>query len=284
MTQIYQEEDYTKRFDFGVWKKLARFAQAYKAHFLGLAGVMIVVGVIDAVFPLMSKYAVDHFIIPGTLDGLGKFGLGFLALIVFQAANVWLLIAIAGKINMGMSYDIRRAGFQRLQELSFAYYDTTPLGWMMARMTSDTRRLADVLAWGAVDFIWGATTMLAIMAAMLWLNWKLALITLTVAPPLVVFSLYFQQKILHAHRQVHKVNSHITAGFNEGISGAKTTKTLVREQENLREFQQETGQMYRSAVQAAIFASLYLPSVLLLGSIGSGLALWFGGQRVMCRR
>jgi ATP-binding cassette subfamily B protein len=278
---VYQEEEYTKRFDFGLWKKLFQYAKAYKTLFISLVIVMIGVGGIDATFPLLSKYVIDHFIIPGTFDGLWKFGIIYLAIIIAQAGNVWLLIAIAGKIDMDISYDIRRDGFQRLQELSFSYYDKTPVGWMMARIISDVRRLGDILAWGVVDFVWGMTMMLAITVAMLYLNWKLALIVLSVIPLLVMISLFFQQRILKAHRQVRKINSRITAGFNEGITGAKATKTLVREVENLSEFQQETGKMYRSSVQAAIFASLYLPAVLTLGSIGTGLALWFGGQGVL---
>jgi len=278
---IYQEEEYSKRFDFRLWKKLFQYARQYKEQFIKLALVMIATGSIDAIFPLLSKYAIDHFIIPGRLDGLWSFAIIYLVIITLQAGNVWLLIAIAGKIDMGISYDIRRSGFQRLQELSFSYYDKTPMGWMMARMTSDIRRLGDILAWGAVDFIWGTTMMLAIMTAMLYLNWKLALITLSVVPPLVIISLFIQKRILKVHRQVRKINSRITAGFNEGITGAKTTKTLVREVENLQEFQKETGEMYHSSVQAAILASLYLPAVLVLGSVGTGLALWFGGQRVL---
>ena len=278
---VYEEKEYTKRFDLDLWRKLFPYAKAYKKLFGTLAIVMIAVAGVDAVFPLMSKYAVDHFIIPQTLEGLWKFGLVYVAIMILQAGNIWLLIAIAGKIDMGISYDIRRKAFQHLQELSFAYYDKTPVGWMMARMTSDIRRLADILAWGVVDSIWGTTMLLAITVAMLILNWKLALITLLVVPPLVLISLFFQQKILKAHRQIRKINSRITAGFSEGISGAKTTKTLVREVENLKEFQEETGGMYRSSVQAAVFSSLYLPSVLTLGSIGTGLALWFGGQSVL---
>ncbi|MDY0093220.1 MAG: ABC transporter ATP-binding protein [Candidatus Vecturithrix sp.] len=281
---IYREEEYSKRFDLDLWKKLFQFARPYKRHFMGLAVVMIAVASIDTVFPLLTKYVIDHFIIPGTLEGLGKFVILYLVLISIQALNVWSLIALAGKIDMWISYDIRCKGFQHLQELSFSYYDTTPVGWMMARMTSDIRRLADVLAWGVVDSVWGVTMMIAIMITMLLLNWRLALVTLTVVPLLLVISLFFQQKILKAQRRVRKINSRITASFNEGIGGAKTTKTLVREAENLQEFQEETGAMFRSSVQAAVLASLYLPSVLTLASIGTGLALWYGGQQVLLAR
>ena len=278
---VYHEEEYTKKFDFGVWKQLFRYTKPYKKQFSRLAVVMVIVAMTDTVFPLLNKYAIDHFVIPGNLQGLWRFGGLYAVVMVFHGLTIWLLIVIAGKIDMGISYDIRRDGFQRLQELSFSYYDKTPIGWMMARITSDTGKLGDVLAWGVVDAIWGSIMMTAIATVMLVLNWKLALVVLSVVPILVVISLFFQQRILKAHRLVRKINSRITASFSEGINGAKTTKTLVRERDNLHEFQDETNEMFRSSVHTAILSSLYLPVVLGLGSIGTGLALWFGGQRVM---
>jgi len=280
---VYEEQDYNKKFDLGLWKRLLVFARPYKKNILILSLIMVAVGGVDAVFPLMSKYAIDNFIIPESIDGLQWFGLIYLTLIAVQAVNIWLLIAVAGKIDMGICYDIRKSGFQRLQELSFSYFDRTPIGWLMARMTSDTRKLGDTIAWGLVDLVWGSTMMLATMGIMLYLNWKLALITMSVIPFLVLFSIYFQRKILTAYRRIRKVNSRITGSFNEGIMGAKTSKTLVREKANLKEFQVETTEMYQSSVRVAIFSSLYLPVVLTLGSIGTGMALWYGGEGVLLK-
>ncbi len=277
----YKEEEYQKRFDWGLWKKLLSYLKPYKKHLTILGIVVIVLAGIDTIFPLMTKYAVDSYIIPGSLVGLWRFGLIYLLLILMQAVVVWLFIAVAGKIDMGLCYDIRKKGFQRLQELSFTYYDRTQVGWLMARMTSDISRLGDIIAWGLVDMVWGFTMMIAMTGVMFYLNWKLALITLSVVPILVLISLFFQKKILKSHRLVRKTNSRITGAFNEGIMGAKTTKTLVREKANLGEFQDITGEMYSHSVRAAILSSLYLPVVLTLGSIGTALALWFGGGSVL---
>lgn len=277
----FEEQEYNKKFDWGLWKKILRFVKPHKKDLIRLGLVMIAVGVIDAIFPMMSKYAVDNFIVKKSVTGIEWFGLIYFILIAVQGINVWLLIAYAGKIDMGVCYDIRKAGFQRLQELSFSYYDKTPVGWLMARMTSDIRMLGDVIAWGVVDAVWGFTMMIATMGFMLYLNWQLALITMTVLPVLVVISYFFQRKILKAYRKVRKINSRITGSFNEGIMGARTTKTLVREAENLEDFRKETSEMFQSSVRAAIFSSLYLPIVLTLGSIGTGLALWYGGGGVL---
>jgi ATP-binding cassette subfamily B protein len=102
-----------------------------------------------------------------------------------------------------------------------------------------------------------------------------------VIPPLAVISMFFQQKILKAYRVVRKTNSRITGAFNEGIMGAKTTKTLVTEGKNLNEFKTLTGEMYNSSVKAAVFSSIFMPIVMTLGSIGTALALYFGGKGVL---
>lgn len=278
---IYKEKDYKKRFDLKLWKNLFQYTKPYRKQMLLLAFFMIALAGVDMLFPLMSRYAIDHFVVPQNTEGLPLFALIYFILIVIQVIVIFFFIAIAGKIDMGVCYTIRKVGFERLQELSFNYFDKTPVGWLMARMTSDTQKLADTVAWGLVDFVWGITLMLGISGVMLFLNWKLALITLTVVPFLVFISIIFQKKILGAYRKVRKTNSRITGAFNEGISGAKTTKTLVREKENANEFRHITGTMYRSSVRAATFSSLFLPIVLSLGSIGTGLALWLGGEGVL---
>ncbi|MCK4576546.1 ATP-binding cassette domain-containing protein, partial [candidate division WOR-3 bacterium] len=278
---MHKEEEYTKRFDWELWRKLLLYLKPYKKHLTVLGIVVIILAGIDTVFPLLTRYAVDEYIVPKSLDGLWRFGLLYLFLVITQAGVVWLFIAFAGKVDMGLCYDIRRKGFQRLQELSFTYYDRTQVGWLMARMTSDISRLGDTIAWGLVDMIWGVTMMIAMVAVMFYLNWKLAFITLSIVPILVIISLYFQRKILKSYRLVRKTNSRITGAFNEGITGARTTKTLVREKENLGEFKVLTGEMYGSSVRAAILSSLYLPAVLTLGSIATALALWFGGEGVL---
>lgn len=281
--EVNKEQEYDKRFDFGLWVKILKYARPYKKWAVLLGFLMIFVAGIDVVFPIMTKYAIDHFAVSHSLSGLKYFILGYAGLVVFQAVNIYGFISIAGKIEMGICYDIRKKGFQKLQELSFSYYDKTPVGWIMARMTSDISRLSDTIAWSMVDFVWGVIMMSGIACVMLIINWKLALLSLSVMPIIALLSMYFQQKILKAYRIVRKTNSRITGAFNEGISGAKTTKTLVREERNLEEFKVHTKKMYSSSVQAAIFSSIYLPLVLALGSIGTAIALWYGGQGVILK-
>jgi ATP-binding cassette, subfamily B, bacterial len=277
----FEEHDYTKEFDPQLWRRLLRFAVPYKWHLIALGFVMVMVAVVDALFPMMNRTAIDRFIVPGTTEGLAGFLALYGGLVVLQATNVFALISLAGRVEVGIVHDLREVGFRKLQELSFSYYDRTPVGWIMARMTSDAQRLGDTISWGLVDIAWGGSMMIAIGAFMISMNPRLGLIVLVVIPPLALVSAYFQKRILAANRDVRKTNSRISGAYNEGIMGAKTTKTLVQEERNLQEFAGLTSRMRDMSVRTAVFSGLYLPIVLTLGSIGTGLALWAGGSGVM---
>ncbi|MFQ8581216.1 MAG: ABC transporter transmembrane domain-containing protein [Holdemania massiliensis] len=162
----------------------------------------------------------------------------------------------AGKIEIAFSYDVREKAFAKLQTLSFSYFDRTPIGWLMARMNSDIARLAEILSWSLMDLIWGLAVMLGVSVVMLIVNWKLALLVLMVVPVLAWLSVWFQVRILKNYRSVRRINSRITSAFNEGITGAKTTKTLVIEADNLKEFNAETLEMKAASVRAATLSAL----------------------------
>jgi len=252
---IFNEEESKnkKKLDFKLWGKIFQFAWNYKSIVIGLTIVMIISALIESTFPAMSKYAIDRFIVPKKTDGIIGFGIFYFSLILVQTIVVWLLIVFAGKLETYISYDIRKAEFTKLQEFSFSYFDKTPIGWIMSRLTSDCLRLGEIMAWGIVDIVWGFSMMLII--------------------PIIMLVIIF--------RQVRKINSLITGAFNEGITGAKTTKTLVREKENFEEFGILSKGMYSYSVKAAIQSSFYLPIVLIIGSLGTSLALWSGGNGVI---
>jgi ATP-binding cassette subfamily B protein len=182
---------------------------------------------------------------------------------------------------MSIAFDIRQQAFKKLQELSFSFYDKTAVGYLMARVISDVGRLSELVAWSIVDLMWAATFVVGSMIVMLVLNWQLALLVLTVIPPLAVLSVIFSRKILKYQRKVRKTNSRITGAFNEGIMGAMTTKTLVREEKNLEEFTVLTGEMKKASIRSAVLSAIFMPLVMFLGSAGTAMALYKGGLDVL---
>ncbi len=270
-----------EKIQINVWKNFLKYLKPYKSYFLILAIMMIGLGVLDASFPLLTKYAIDNFVEKNTITGIEKFALIYFSMVLLLAISVYIHITLGGKLETKMAYDIRKIGFEKLQLLPLSYYDNNAVGWLMARMTSDINRLSETISWSLVDLSWGLSMMIAITVAMVKLNLKLALITLSVIPFLALISLYFQRRILKAQRKVRKINSKITASYNEDIQGARTTKTLVREDINLEEFSEITASMRDNSIRATIISSIYLPIVMTLGSIGTALALTYGGKSIM---
>lgn len=283
--QQFEEQDYTKRFDLSLWKKILHYAKDYYRDLARLGICMGITAGCDVVFPLLTSYAIDHFIPnlnhPGGTEGLPAFIVAYLLLLAVQVYSIFRFLYLGGKVETGVCYTIRRMGFRKLQELPFSYYDRMPVGYLMSRMTSDAQRLAETIGWSLLDLCYGVVMILAASVTMFLLNWKMTLAVLLVVPPLAVISWWFQQRILKSYRAVRKTNSQITGAFNEGIMGAKTTKTLVREEMNAEEFTKLTHEMKRSSVRAASLSAVYLPIVVSLGSLATAYALWQGGQSVL---
>jgi ATP-binding cassette subfamily B protein len=276
----FEEQDYTKQLDVSLWIKLFNIIKAYRKELFLLIALMVLLAGADAVFPLMSKYAIDTFIVKGDMGGFALFAAGYMGLVVVQALVIYGFLMNSGNLECKVVHQIRKVGFKKLQELSFSYYDNTPVGWIMSRMTSDAQRIGDVIAWSFTDLIWGPAIIILVAINMFILDAKLAIAAMLVFPLLALASFHFQRIMLKNHREVRKMNSKITGAYNEGINGARTTKTLVREDKNFEEFENLSGGMRKASIKAATVSAIYLPIVISLGSIAVGLVLWQGGGRV----
>lgn len=279
--QEHTEKEYTTKFDWSLWLKMLRELKRHKSKVYLLIVVMIFNALIDTILPLMTKYGIDNMIIPKDYSGIQTFSLMYFLLILFQFVNVYLLIDIAGRIETGLNFDLRSRAFRKLQSMSFSYFDRTSSGWIVARVTSDINRLGDVVAWGIVDLIWGFAMIIFVLGVVFSLSWKLALILLALMPVIAIISIYFQEKMFRLFRQVRRYNSMITHSFGEGIHGAKTTKTLVCEDANLNDFTDLTNKMYGSSIKSAIISALFMPMILMVSSVGTGIVVWIGGSAVI---
>ena len=277
-----QERDFDgKKVDFRLWKRLYAYAMRRRWLVILLISALLTVALVDVAYPLLSRYAIDHFVIPKTTDRLAPYIVAYVLLVLLQGAGVVAFIVLAGKLEMDIAYSIRQDAFLKLQELSFAFYDKTAVGYLMARMVSDIGRLSEMVAWSIVDVLWAFLYAVGCVISMFVLNWKLALIAVAVIPPLAVASLYLQKAILKYQRAARKQNSKITGAFNEGIMGAMTTKTLVREDANAKEFNELTETMRGLSTKSARMSAAFFPLVISLGAIGTGLALTIGGYGVL---
>ena len=276
----YEEQEYNKPFSFRTWAKMLPFFRPYRRYFAITMGLNILLAGIDVIVPLFQSYAIDRFITADTLSGLGVFAAVYAAVILLQTCSVYWSVRAATIIEMNVGKDLKWAQFEHLQTLSFSYYNTTPVGYIHARVMSDTLRIASMVAWGLVDMFWAFLYVISVFVIMFMLNARLALIILVIVPCIAVLTVYFQNKILHWNRKVRKINAQITSAYNEGITGVKTSKSMGIEEDNEKAFFERTAQMHRAASHSAKLNAVYIPTILLFGSIAAAVVLAQGGYMV----
>lgn len=277
---MFEEEVDIKKTKINVslWFKFFGYLGNYKPHLIGLLIIMVIVGLIEATFPFLTKYAIDNFVVPRTFDNFEIFLIIFGTLVVVQSLNTYLLMILAGRIENGMTYDIRNQAYKKLQSLPLSFFDSTQTGFVMARILSDVQKISGVLSWNIVDSVWGISSMSFILVYLLILNWKMALFVLCAIPVIFVVSMYFQKRILSQYRKVRKINSEITGSFNEGIMGAKTAKVLAVEDMMVDDFKVQTEEMRRASIRGAVLSAVYTPIVVSIGSIVTAILLVYGGK------
>ncbi len=276
-----EEQEFTKAFDIKIWKKVLPFVKPFRKMLLMIIFMNLLCALIDIALPLFQRYAIDHFIEAETTEGLLIFAAVYVAVIVLQMLAVIAFTRGNVRVEMRLGRDMKRACFVHLQQLSFSYYNVTPVGYILARVMNDTNRIAGLIAWNMIDMLWAALYVGGVFVAMLFLNWKLALIIMLIVPAIAVLTVYFQNRILNWNRKVRKINSRITSAYNEGIMGAKTSKTLVIEDKNASDFQNLTQEMHTAGVRAARLSAIYLPLVLFFSSLATAIVLARGGRLVM---
>ena len=277
----YDEQEYTQSFRLNIWRRLLPLLSSFRRDFALMLIFNLACAVVDVALPLFQRYAIATFIEGNTLRGLVPYGLCYLAVILFQALSVVAFGRNAMYIEMSLGRDLRRDLFHHLQTLSLSFYNVTPVGYLIARVMSDTNRIAGMISWNLADLLWAIFYVLGSFGAMLILNWKLALVVMLVVPAIALLTGYFQGRILHWNRKVRKLNSKITGAFNEGISGARTTKTLGTEEESEARFGQVTGEMHDAGIRAARLSAVYIPLVLFCSSLAVAIVLLRGGSMVV---
>ena len=275
--QQHEEEEYTSALSGAALMRLLRLTLNYRGYLIGyLVGVTGLV-LAEGAHIHLGKRILDEGVMTGDLGQVKSLLWLWAAVAVVLAGCVALFIFCGGSVGQAMNYDLRKTMFGRLQELSLAYYDRTPVGWIMARATSDSRRVSELVSFGFLDMFWGAMSVLVFLGFMAAISWRLALVMLAVVPLMVGTALLFQKHILGNWRDVRRLNSRITGSYAEGIHGVRVTKSLGRETSNLEEFAELATGMYRSSFRAAWMSAAFLPAVQVLAAVAVALIIQVGG-------
>ncbi len=269
-----KEQKHLKFFGVG---KILPFLRPHRKYlaimiFCGLAS-----SAADIIMPLYQRYALDHFVGGRTLDTLAVFIAAYLLTVCLTALTNYTSCYYATAIEMWVNRDLRQTGFRHLQSLSFSYFNQNSVGYIHARLMSDTSRIGGLVSWTLIDSVWRISYLLGAVAVMLSMNVKLTLMILAIVPLLAVLFAFFQKKLIRVNREVREVNSRITSHFNEGIIGAKTVKSLAVEEKMEEQFTGETAQMRRKSVQSARLRGLFAGTMNFASSVALAIVLWKGG-------
>ena len=261
---------------FGIGKVLP-YLKKYKK----VMAVMILGGAVgsvyDVVIPVFQRYALDHFITPGTLEGLPLYIVLYFAAIVLAALANYAAALMGTRIEVSVDKDLRNEAFAHLQTLSFSYFNQNSVGYIHSRVMSDTGRIGQLVSWTVLGSIWQLGYVIGAVVVMFAINARLALLVVAVLPLAVLFYAIFQGRLTRVNREIRELNSQITGDFNEGITGARTVKTLVIENTMARAFVSDTAQMRRKAVQGARLRGFFAVTMNLASSLALALVLWKGG-------
>lgn len=261
--------------------KLKPFLAPYKWMFLVMILGTIIVGVLNTVMPLFQEYAINNFIAHNTTEGL----LPFILLYVLCLAVVMVIDYIASynccRLELYILRDMRRTVFNHLQTLSVSYFNVNSVGRIHARVMSDTSNISSIISWDVYQGGWNITYVLSAVVIMLTINWVLALCVIVIIPFVALVSCYFQRKLTVLNRRVREINSEITGGFNEGITGVETSKTLAVEEKLDKRFYNNTGRMHRQATRLGHHRALFYTIISFAAFVALALVLWYGGVLTM---
>ena len=261
---------------FGIGK-IIPFLRPFRKDLL----VMMIFGLIssgtDILLPLFQRYALDHFVVGKTLDTIWVFTAAYFLTYCLAAVVNYISCTLATVIEVQVSRELRQAAFSHLQTLSFSYFNQNSVGYIHARLMSDTSRIGTLVSWTLIDCIWRVSYLIGSVAVMLYMNTRLALMVLTIVPLLVVLFAIFQKKLIRVNRKIREVNSQITANFNEGITGAKTVKSLGVEEKMEQRFQTDTHTMKTKSIKASRLRGLFAGTMNFASSVAIAIVLWKGG-------
>ena len=265
---------------FGI-NKLLPYLKPYRAIIFWMITLGFAGGLVDIILPLFQEYAIDHFIAKQTLDTMGTFIWVYLGVLAFQVIANGISAYQACQIEMYVGRDMKRESFNHLQTLAFSYFNQNSVGYIHARVMSDTNRIGALVSWSLMNGVWYISYIVGAIFVMLKVNAKLAMWVLMIVPVIAVVAQMFQMKLVTLNHKIREVNSQITGNFNEGITGAKTTKTLVIEQKMEDNFNRTTDEMELRSVHATHYRALFASMISFASYVALALVLWQGGRITM---
>src|SRR5688572_5728326 len=227
---IHEEDVLGKAYDARLMRRLLTYLRPYKAQVALALAAIIAHAVLQLAPPYLTKIVIDEYIPAGDLSGLGVIALAYLATLLasfaFEYVQTWTLQMTGQRIM----FDMRMQLYRHLQRLDLKFYDRNPVGRLMTRVTSDVDVLNEQFTAGVVSVFGDVFTLVGIMAVLLWLDWRLALVAFSVLPLIALITQWFRRNVRESYRTVRQWIARINAYLQERITGMATVQLFRREE------------------------------------------------------
>lgn len=267
-----------RKYQFFGLRKIIPYIKPYRKEMI----IMVILGVasslFDSIYPLFNRYVLNHYLALKTLDTIVYFVALYVFVLVLQVIANFISSYMISKVELYVGRDLKNASFNHLQTLSFSYFNTNNVGYIHARVMSDTDRIGTLVSWRLMDLVWNLSYLIIVFVIMARIHLKLTLILMLLIPIAVLLIMYFQKHLVVLNRKIREINSLITANFNEGISGAKSIKTLVVEDTVQHDFEEDSREMQKVSIHATHYSALFVSTISIMSSLALAVVLAQGGR------
>ena len=262
---------------FGI-PRILPYTKPYRKQIAVMVSLGVLSSLVDSIYPLFNRHVIDHNIALGTTDTFPLLIMLYALVLVFQVVNNYFSAYLCSRMELLTNRDLRNAAFNHLQTLSFSYFNQNSVGWIHARVMSDSGRIGELVSWDLMDFIWSGSYVVFVLAVMLLTNLRLALLAIAVIACASALTSFFRRRLIRQNRKVRELNSAISGDFNEGITGARVIKTLHVEKRMAADFGKRTEDMHRQSLRASRLSVTIGTLVSFAGSLTLALVIWRGGE------
>ena len=278
---LHEEEVLGKAYDARLMRRLLSYLRPHKWYVTGALLALVGDALTQLAPPYLVKVAIDRYIAQGDLAGVSHIAQVYVGALIASFVLEYAQTYMMQMIGQRIMFDMRMQIYGHLQRLDLAFYDRNPVGRLMTRVTTDVDVINDLFTSGVVAAFGDLFMLLGIMVTLLWMDWRLAFITFSVLPLILMLAQWFRRHVRESYRKVRLRIARINAFLNEHINGMSTVQLFRREQENYDRFETINREHRDANVEQIFYYAVFLPAVEFVAAIATALILWYGGGYVM---
>ena len=281
MQTFHEEEILGKAYDSRLMKRLLKYLRPYRKHIIGAILLNVAIAALGPLRPYLIKVAIDDHIVKGDTDGLIGVVVLLFATVLIQGAIQYAMAYFTQWIGQRTIFDLRMKIFEHLQRLSLRFFDQNPIGRLITRVTNDVEVLNELFSSGIVMVFSDLFIIVWILVFMFWMNWALALVTLSVIPFLVWGTFLFRKRAREAYRQVRIQVARMNTFMQEHITGMNVVQIFNREEKTFEKFDRINAAHRNAYIRSIFYYAMFYPAVELVSAVAIGLIIWYGGGEVL---